>query len=405
MIQPEDIRRKASNLYPAFLVAWLDNGAFFPKVIPCDKTVDSNLAVAIESIHRLRSESKEQLGYGYAIEWEERNSRTHGRNGFPRKISFETPQDLLKLIGKEREFAQFTVTVDRIRDRYPQLAQWIRTHRRDVIEAASQLDGLLQVVDYLVAHPRPDRFARELPLPVDTKFIERNRRILRSWLDLVLPPHEIRADEEHFDRRFGLRYVEPLVFVRCLDEAVQQQANWPWSECALPLHSLAAQPLIVERVLIVENKVNLLTLPRISGTVAMGGLGNGVTDLRYATWLSQIPVWYWGDLDVDGFEILSRLRTVLPHTKSLLMNEYVLFEWQARIGTTGNGRMGAELPNLTPEESQAFQVCSVNNLRIEQERIPQAFVLKQLIEIAGITVAIEDVTKFTDPALQSRKHQ
>ncbi|MBX3451467.1 MAG: hypothetical protein KF777_18005 [Planctomycetaceae bacterium] len=399
MIQPEDIRRKASNLYPAFQFAWLDNGAFFPKVIPCDKTVDSNLAVAIESIHRLRSESKEQLGYGYAIEWEERNSRTHGRNGFPRKISFETPQDLLKLIGKEREFTQFTVAVDRIRARYPQLAQWIRSHRRDVIDAASELDGLLQVVDYLVAHPRPDRFARELPLPVDTKFIERNRRILRAWLDLLLPPHVIRADEEHFDRRFGLRYVEPLVFMRCLDEAVQQQANWPWGECALPLHSLAALPLIVERVLIVENKVNLLTLPRISGAIAMGGLGNGVTDLRYVTWLSQVPVWYWGDLDVDGFEILSRLRTVLPHTKSLLMNENVLLAWRASIGTTGNGRVGIALPNLTPEESQAFQVCSVNNLRIEQERIPQAFVLKQLNEMVGTAAAIEDATKSNDTAI------
>jgi len=405
MIQPEDIRRKASNLYPAFQLAWLDNGAFFPKVIPCDKTVDPNLAVAIESIHRLRSESKEQLGYGYAIEWEERNSRTHGRNGFPRKISFETPQDLLKLIGKEREFAQFTVAVDWIRDRYPQLAQWIRTHRRDVIDAASELDGLLQVVDYLVAHPRPDRFARELPLPVDTKFIERNRRILRAWLDLVLPPHEIRADEEHFDRRFGLRYVEPLVFVRCLDKAIQQQANWPWCECALPLHSLAAQPLIVERVLIVENKVNLLTLPRMSGAIAMGGLGNGVTDLRYVTWLSQIPIWYWGDLDVDGFEILSRLRTVLPHTKSLLMNEAVLREWRERVGTTGNGRTGAELPNLTPEESQAFQVCSADNLRIEQERIPQSFVLKQLAEMAEAAATIEDGTTSREPVIQSKEQQ
>lgn len=78
------------------------------------------------------------------------------------------------------------------------------------------------------------------------------------------------------------------------------------------------------------------------------------------------------------------LRTVLPHTKSLLMNEDVLLEWRSSIGTTSNGRTGAELPNLTPQESQAFQVCSVDNLRIEQERIPQGFVLKQLTELVGI---------------------
>ena len=38
-----------------------------------------------------------------------------------------------------------------------------------------------------------------------TKFVERHRRILREWLDIVLPPETIRADEEHFERRFGLR--------------------------------------------------------------------------------------------------------------------------------------------------------------------------------------------------------
>ena len=393
MIQPEDIRRKALNLYPAFQLAWLDNEAFFPKVIPCDKTVDQNLALAIESVQRLRSESKEHLGYGYAIEWEERNSRTHGRNLFPQKIYFETSQDLLKLIGKEREFAQFTVAVERLRDRYPQLALWIRTHRRDLIDAAADLEGLLQVVDYFVAHPRPERFARELPLPVDTKFIERNRHILRSWLDLVLTPHAIRADEEHFDRRFGLCYLELLIFVRFLDEAVQRRANSPWNECAIPLHSLAAHPFIVERVLIVENKVNLLTLPRITGAIAMGGLGNSVTDLRYVSWLSRVPVWYWGDLDVDGFEILSRLRTVLPHAKSLLMNEDILLEWRSKIGTTGNGRTGAVLSNLTPAEAAAFQACSLENLRIEQERIPQDFVTQRLADLIDATAASANATE------------
>lgn len=386
MIQPEDIRRKARNLYPAFQAAWLDDAPFFPRVIPADKSVDGNLAAAIESIQRLRAASKEQAGYGYSIEWEERNSRTHGRNRFPRKFFFETPQDLLKLIGKEREFAQFAAAVNHLRSRYPQLGTWIRTHRPDVVEAAPEMESLVQVLDYFVAHPRPDRFARELPLPVDTKFIERNHRILRSWLDLVLPPHAIRADEEHFDRRFGLRYAEALIFVRFLDGAAQQRAASPWSECAVPLHTLAAQPMDVERVLIVENKVNLLTLPPVAGAIAMGGLGNGVTDLRYATWLSQVDLWYWGDLDVDGFEILSRLRTVLPHARSFLMDEHALNAWRPQIAATGNNKAGKILSNLTPAEAAAFHTCSAENLRIEQERIPQSYVadcLKKLFPTPG----------------------
>lgn len=385
MIQPDDIRRKALNLYSACQLAWMEKEPFFPKDIPCDKTVDPNLAIAIASIQRLRSGAKEQLGYGYTIEWEERNSRTHGRNRFPRRISFETAHDFLKLIGKEQEFAQFTAAVERLGNRYPQLTQWIRSHRRDLIDAASDLDGLIQVVDYFVQNPRPERFARELPLSVDTKFIERNRRILRWWLDLILSPHSIRADEEHFDRRFGLRYSEPLVFVRFLDDVTQTGAASPWSECAIPLHSLASQPIIVDHVLIVENKVNLLTLPQIQRTIAMGGLGNGVTDLRYVTWLSKVPVWYWGDIDVDGFDILSRLRTMFPHVRSLMMDNDLLQKLRTEIGTAGNGRTGTILPNLSHAESQAFQACSVENLRIEQERIPPSVVTERLRDIFNTT--------------------
>ena len=43
MIQPEDIRRKAENLYPDYLRAWLDGDeSFFPRIIPARKTPDGD---------------------------------------------------------------------------------------------------------------------------------------------------------------------------------------------------------------------------------------------------------------------------------------------------------------------------------------------------------------------------
>ena len=56
------------------------------------------------------------------------------------------------------------------------------------------VDGLLNVVEYQKLHPRPGVFAREIPLSVDTKFIEQNAGILEPWLNIVLPPETIRAD-------------------------------------------------------------------------------------------------------------------------------------------------------------------------------------------------------------------
>ena len=77
------------------------------------------------------------------------------------------------------------------------------------------------------------------------------------------------------------------IHVRFLDEEIRDGTGSPWSECSVPLHTLAARPIASARVLIVENKVNLLTLPPLKGTIGLGGMGDGVTDLRYVVWLGN----------------------------------------------------------------------------------------------------------------------
>lgn len=374
MIQPEEIRRKAENLYPQFLRAWLGGEQFFPRHVPCRKDLDESLAAAMASVQRLRADAKESRGFGYTVEWVERNSRAHGKNHFPQRIVFETELDFLKYVGKECEFRKFVAAVGQVKSRYSVLENWIRSHRQLLVELADEVDGLLEVVGYLESNPRPNVYARELPLSVDTKFVERNQRILREWLDLVLPPQTIRADETHFGRRYGLRYAEPLIHVRFLDSEPQRLAGSPWPECCIPLHALANTPLHVSRVVIIENKVNLLTCPPLAGGIALGGLGNGVTDLRYVTWLANSDLRYWGDIDVEGFQILSRLRIAFPSARSLLMDAEHLRSWHPQIGTTGTGSHSPPPTNLTANERDAYLICEERNLRIEQERFPQSFV-------------------------------
>jgi hypothetical protein len=117
MIQPEDIRRKAENLYGEFLKAWLDEeNVFFPRVIPARKRPDTDdLSSVNQSVRRLREGSKEVLGFGYVVEWQEVNSRKFGRNLFPSRILFDTQEDFLRFIGKSREFTAFSDAVRRLR--------------------------------------------------------------------------------------------------------------------------------------------------------------------------------------------------------------------------------------------------------------------------------------------------
>lgn len=377
MIQPEDIRRKAENLYEAAIRSWLDGkDNFFPRVIPSQKKPDSELTTAIMKVQKLRQNSKEVLGYGYSVKWQQVNSRKYGRNSFPEQISFETIEDLLRFIQKKSEFAAFTDAVTKIRNLFPQLEPWIESNIRFLTDLAPEIDGLVEVVRFLQAHPRPDCFIRELPLAVDTKFVEQHQGVLRQWLDILLPPHCIRADEEHFERRFGLRYAEPHLLMRFLDPEIQKKIGFPCDVLSLPLHTVGQLPLEQARVIIVENKVNLLTIPRLPHAIGIGALGKAVSLLRYVQSLSDMPITYWGDIDIEGFEILSDLRAIFPHTQSMLMDQETLLGYR-HLTVPGTGQQMSVPVHLTSDETNAFHLCLQENLRLEQERLPQKVVLQE----------------------------
>lgn len=372
MIRPDDIRRKAENLYGEFVQSWLaGDHSFFPRLIPSQKNPDPGFAGAIQSVRALREASKEILGFGYTVEWREVNSRRFGRNLFPSRVVIESQDDLLRLTGRLRDFRLLQTAVNAIRARHSELEGWIRSNTAALTDLAPDVAGLLEVIDALKSSPRPGCFARELPVSVDTKFVERHERVLRQWLDLVLPPDTIRADEEHFERRYGLRYPEPHLLIRFLDPATQQRMGFPCDVLSLPLHVLGAWQIKAMSVTIVENKVNLLTIPRGKHDISLGGLGNAVSLLRYLPWLAVADITYWGDLDVEGFEILSRLRMLFPQARSILMDDTAVAAWR-HLATSGTRRKPAVPAHLTQGERCAFMACAEHNLRIEQERIPQA---------------------------------
>lgn len=143
----------------------------------------------------------------------------------------------------------------------------------------------------------------------------------------------------------------------------------------LPVHDV--------RVFIVENKVNLLTLPATPRGLAIGGLGYGATDLRYVEWLATVPVYYWGDLDVEGFQILSSLGRLFPRIESLLMDDSTLDRWSRPFGHS-QGICPLEPLFLKEPELAAFHRCRDQNLRLEQEHVPQPEVVESIRTLLNI---------------------
>jgi hypothetical protein len=376
MITPEEIRQKAERAYPRILSAWARGELTpqFPMRLPANlSTIAGDIAATIAAIDQLRARSKEQCGSGYSLTWKHVHSRDFGNNRFPEQVIIETLDDLLSLSGRQKHFAASCRVAEHLRDQLPGLAGWIVDHVRELAEIAEPLDGLIQVARFFLDNPWPDCYARQIPVATDTKFVERHQSVLRQWLDELLPASAIQPCEAKFALRFGLRDGQPHTTIRTLDAELQSELGLPFDELSLPLWHLATLEVKDATVVIVENRLNLLTLPPMIRGIAIRGEGKAVTRLARLTWLADNNALYWGDIDVEGFQILSSLRSIFPHVRSILMTDTVLRD-HSQLVAEGNGTFCSEPQNLMDEERAAFRKCLNQNQRLEQERLPQAYV-------------------------------
>lgn len=379
-VTPQEIEKKAASAYQRFLRCWIKNDAdsFFPLRLKVNLDLDiASPKSAIAASGQLLEKSKAELGWGYSVHREQVSRRGFGSNLIPKAVTIDTLDDLLKLAAVVEPFAATETVVQRVRQELPRLDEWLVTNILSVHKLAPIIEGLIAVTNFFLKNHNPECYARQVPVSVDTKFIIRNKATLRQWLDLLLPASAIDVNETKFERRFGLRDGRPHRAVRLLDPQLQGELGLPFDELSLPLTSIAKLPVQNATVLIVENDLNLLTLPMVSRGIAIRGEGNAVNRLEVLAWLRNNRLIYWGDTDVEGFVILSRLRNLFPHVEGVMMNQSVL-DVHCDFIVDGNGA-SLQLPtNLTSSESEAMQRCLQENCRLEQEKIFQSFVENEI---------------------------
>jgi len=384
MITPEQIKQKCQPAYCRYVKAWVQGeiADFFPFRIRANKEpIKNDLAATQRAVTALREGSKESKGWGYTVHWKEKKSPHFGKNLFPTRITIDSEDDLLRLAGKRVEFASTCRVVHRVREAFPELSNWLVASHRTLASLEEQVEGLIAVTRFFLEHPWPDCYARQVPASVDTKFIERHKATLRQWLDELLPAEAIRADETDFFRRFGLRDGQPHRAIRILDPELQGELQLSFDELSLPLRHLSQLDVQDATVFIVENGVNLLTLPPYPRGVGIWGVGDAVVRLQDVSWLAKNRIIYWGDIDTAGFHILSRLRMLYPQVQSIMMDLPTLQMFKDAVGQ-GAGNLVSEPSNLTEGELAAFRECLRHNLRLEQEHIPQDAVEKAFTRLS-----------------------
>ena len=370
MITPNEIRKKAENKFEAYLQSIISGEKFFPIVIAGNKKPNDNTVLFEKELTDLMAYSKEHKGFGYSLKYQTVKTNNHGVQDIPVSISFESEQDYLKFIGKVQATVNFRVDLEKILPVFPELKEWVGKYPNKVITNHDIWDDLLKVCVYFNANPSPFLYIRELPIKVHTKFIEQNKTIIRELLDIIIAEH-INQDEKHFERRFNLKYDEPLVRFRLLDKSIQQQYFFNMEDISLPIEQFRKINIPVSTVYIVENKMSMLTFPHIENSIVIWGHGFGVDIMKDVEWMNDKRIFYWGDIDSHGFQILSEVRTHFPMIKSFLMDRetFNLF-FEGDKGTETN--VEKELC-LSQEESDMFKYLKVHNYRLEQEKIPYEY--------------------------------
>ena len=313
------------------------------------------------------------------LTYQERKTKKLGTQSFPASIYFETKEDFEKYLKVEKEVKQFLVDYQKITNSFPELNSWLEKYPKKIIAHSDNWTDILKVCQYFKAHPTPDLYIRELPITVHTKFIEKKAPILKELLDILIAPFT-KKDKTKFEKRFNLKYSPPLIRFKILDAKISARHFSGINDLSIPLEQFNALHLNLEKVIIVENKTNLhtiaLTLPEMEKTMVIFGSGFKVQNLKNAQWLNELEILYWGDLDAQGFEILSQMRNYFPETKSFLMDEMTFDKFfEDDRGTLSN----VSVPlNLDRAEMDLYEKIKQHNWRLEQEKIPLGYVKVQL---------------------------
>ncbi|MFD2721190.1 Wadjet anti-phage system protein JetD domain-containing protein [Hymenobacter monticola] len=368
MISLPELRAKAMRQYMAVLRAHLEGENIFPLPIRASKALDRTQGGAhiYEQLKELVEHSKNRTGSGYWLST--KPNRKTGQSEVSR-IEFETRADFLGFIDKQTEFDLLEANARRTASEVPELLPLLQQTPRLLLDNLADWPGLLTVCAYFQANPQPNEYVRSLELPLPTKFVEQHQVALRPLLDWLIP-NFVRAEETDFFRRFHLLLEEPGIKVRFLDAA--RRLHPAVSQCSVWASEFRQLNLPVRRVYIIENLTSFLAFPPVAEALAVWGGGFAVSLLAGADWLRDKPLFYWGDLDVHGFQILAQLRTHFPAAQSLLMDVGTFARYHG--GGTGGNFMPQILPNLTSAEQQLYQTLLQTNARLEQEQLPPRYV-------------------------------
>jgi hypothetical protein len=346
--------------------AFIENEALFPFEITLkkiqQKDIQTNYRLFSKELQLLQ-ETKLPLVYA------QYDFKTMGKQTLPVSIRVACLDEYLRLIHKEQEYAEFIKLYTQIVAKYPPLKELFIKKPFFVLEYASEWDKLFLVVEYFLAHKQKNHYIREITLEgIDTKYIEKYKKIIDILLSCLTQTEPLSSLREYaFEKKYSLKYPLPQVRFRILDADLYIAGL---SDITLTIEEFERLDIACERVFIVENQITTLAFKDTKKSIVIFGSGYKVGILKNVAWLQQKKLYYWGDIDSDGFAILSQIRGYFPAIESFCMDAETFERYKEYVVEDPKAQT-KQLQHLTQEEKLLYE--SLHKQRLEQERIPFSF--------------------------------
>ncbi len=308
------------------------------------------------------------------------------QHDYPVRIHFDSAVDVLRYLGEAKDFRVFCQRVEKIKADYPAVLPVCVMVREKILADEHMAEMIYRIAQYFSGTPKTNCYLRELDIPyVDTKFLEDNQKLTAAVFFAVRPELEGKTFDD-FCCALSLTKSAPSpnIYVRSLDA---RKTFAGLREIVVTAQQLAKLDLAFGRVFITENKINGYVFPEVEDGLILFGAGNGIlSDLQEIPWLkNQSALWYWGDMDRNGFAILARVRQKYPQVKSFLMAKDIAARYRHfMVADTGNEL--AMPDRLTGEEQACWQYLTCQPAaanRLEQEKVPSFEVRAALKRLLG----------------------
>jgi hypothetical protein len=310
-------------------------------------------------------------------------SKNLGSNSVPAQVRIESFTQLCALIGTQRDVRSLDEILNQTNATIPSLVPWVVTHPLSAVEHQGIWRDLLATVTWIATNDTEALYLRQIDVEgLDTKFVDRHRKLLDELLTTVLPEHRIDPDfsAADFARRFRFRPKPAYTRLRLLNP----QPAFPkhLSEITLRTEELAALELDADTVFVIENEITYLAFPAVLNSVVIFGSGFSLAALRDIPWMDSREIVYWGDIDTHGFDILNRLRARFESVHSIMMDHHTLLA-HPRQWVTEPSPTNRALTNLNDAEGALYHDLIEDRyghaVRLEQERVRFSW-LQQALE-------------------------